>query len=57
MFSKFTFSKSTYLAATAFFSVGVLSGCEYCLPVLAALLVMPLVGLAVSNLQTNAFAN
>ena len=43
MTSKTSQSNSYYLAITAIISAGVLSGCEYCIPVLAALLLLPLI--------------
>ena len=35
----------SYLAITTTISVGVLSGCEYCSPVLAVLLIIPVIKL------------
>lgn len=50
MSSKTSQSNNHYLAITTVISAGVLSGCEYCIPVLAALLVLPLIKLATATL-------
>lgn len=39
-----------YLAATAVISAGILSGCDYCTPVLIALLTIPVVNLLINHI-------
>jgi hypothetical protein len=43
----------SYLAFTTIISVGVLSGCEYCSPVLAILLVTPVIKLLIKKIFSN----
>lgn len=41
-----------YLAITTIISFGVLSGCEYCSPVLAVLLINPVVKLLIKKIMS-----
>lgn len=41
MLHKASLTNKNYLAMTTLVSIGLLSGCEYCMPVLMTLLVIP----------------
>lgn len=41
MSHKYSLANKSYLAITTLISAGVLSGCEYCIPVLSVLLIIP----------------
>jgi len=51
MSSKTSQSNNYYLAVTTVISAGVLSGCEYCIPALAALLLIPMIKLVSRKLS------
>jgi hypothetical protein len=50
MSSKTSQSNNYYLAITTVISVAVLGGCEYCIPVLTALLLIPMIKLVTRKL-------
>lgn len=43
MSRKYPLANKSYLAITTLISAGVLSGCEYCIPVLSMLLSVPVI--------------
>ena len=45
-----SFKNKSYLAITATISAGILSGCDYCTPVLMALLTIPAVNLIINHI-------
>lgn len=50
MSQKISLRNKIYLAATAVISAGILGGCNYCTPVLIALLTIPTVNLLINHI-------
>ena len=45
-------TNENYLAITTIVSIGVLGGCEYCTPVLAVLLIIPVINLLIKKIMS-----
>lgn len=57
MFKTLAFSNPVYLSASVLLSVGVLSGCTYCEPLLLTMLVAPLVRQVAGDTQIKVVTN
>lgn len=50
MSKKISLTNKIYLAVTSVFSAGILSGCDYCTPILIALITIPTVNLLINHI-------